>query len=66
MLSGGLPTKRDEDLMTIRSAHTQHQPRDEARSPYIRERPEKNQSTKHRTKFRVQFLPLAGAALTVI
>ena len=29
--------------MTTRSAHTQHQPRDEARSP-IRERPEKKQT----------------------
>ena len=72
MLPGGPSTQSDEDLsvMTIgsdrrcRRPKRSTSPRDEARSPHLDAR--KKIKQKHRTKFRVQFLPLAGAALTVI
>ena len=72
MLPGGPCTQSDEDLsvMTIgsdrrcRRPKRSTSPRDEARSPHMDAR--KKIKQKHRTKFRVQFLSPAGAALTGI
>ena len=58
MLPGGPCTQSDEDLsvMTIGSDRRCRRPKRSTSPPHIRERPEKNQTKKPRTKFRVQFL----------
>ena len=66
MLPGGPCTQSDEDLMTIRSADGAEGPNAAPAPPTFANARKKIKQKKHRTKFRVQFLPLAGAALTVI